>query len=169
MIGQSADHISGNKLPSLGKMLQYVLHLKESSPVTTPLKKHLSDAVDEVQLIWSRAGIKTVTKQNAIMRLKKEYDNSAKTKHVYLILEKNVKYLLKLYQSYGIYGLQMRFRRSKKIRYCQRRGKLKTYYFMKTSRVQEKVLLKGKMHCVRKAFKNDKKNLPDQLLSPVEQ
>ena len=62
LIGQSADHISGNKLPLLGQILQYVLHLKESSPVTTPLKNHLSDAVDEVLLIWSRAGIKTETK-----------------------------------------------------------------------------------------------------------
>ena len=48
LIGQSADQISGNKLSLLGKILQYVLHLKESSPVTTPLKNHLSDAVDEV-------------------------------------------------------------------------------------------------------------------------
>ena len=75
LIGQSADHISENKLPLLGQIFQYVLHLKESSPVTTPLKNHLSNAVDEVLLIWSRAGIKTVTKQNPIMRLKKEYDN----------------------------------------------------------------------------------------------
>ena len=74
LIGQSADHIVGNKLPLLGQILQYVLHLKESSPVTTPLKNHLFDAVDEVVLIWSRAGIKTVTKQNAIMRLKKQYE-----------------------------------------------------------------------------------------------
>ena len=42
--------------------------------VTTPLKNHPSNAVDEVLLIWSRAGIKTVTRQNAIMLLKKEYD-----------------------------------------------------------------------------------------------
>ena len=61
LIGQSAGHISGNKLPLLGKILQYVLHLKESLPVTTPLKNHLSDAVDEVLLIWSCTGIKTVT------------------------------------------------------------------------------------------------------------
>ena len=39
------------------------------------MKNHLSDAVNEVLLIWSHAGIKTVTKQNAIMQLKKEYDN----------------------------------------------------------------------------------------------
>ena len=76
LTGKSADHISGNKLSLLGQTLQYVLHLKESSPVTTPLKSHLFDAVDKVLLIWSRAGIKSVglTKQNAIMRLKKEYD-----------------------------------------------------------------------------------------------
>ena len=60
--------------PCLGKYFQYVLYLKESSPVTTPLKNHLSDAVDEVLLIWSCARIKTVTKQNAIMRLKKQYE-----------------------------------------------------------------------------------------------
>ena len=59
LIGQSAEHISGNKLPLLGQILQYVLHLKELSPVTTPLKNHLYHAVDEVLLIWSRAGIKT--------------------------------------------------------------------------------------------------------------
>ena len=52
LIGQSADHISGNKLPLLGQILQYVLHLKESSPVITPLKNNLSDAVDEVLFIW---------------------------------------------------------------------------------------------------------------------
>ena len=73
MIGQSADHIGGNKLSLLGQILQYVLHLKESSPITTPLKNHLCDAVHEVLLVWSRAGIKTVTKQNAIMQLKKQY------------------------------------------------------------------------------------------------
>ena len=75
LIGQSADHISENKLPLLGQILQHILHLKELSPVTTSLKNHLSDAVDEVLLIWSCAEIKTVTKQNAIMRLKKEYEN----------------------------------------------------------------------------------------------
>ena len=32
-------------------ILQYVLQSKKSSPVTTPLKNHLSDAVDEVLLI----------------------------------------------------------------------------------------------------------------------
>ena len=51
LIEQSADHIDGNKLPLLGQILQYVLHVKESSPVTTPLKNHLSDAVDEVLFI----------------------------------------------------------------------------------------------------------------------
>ena len=39
------------------------------------MKNHLSDAVYEVLLIWSRAGIKTITKQNAITQLKKKYDN----------------------------------------------------------------------------------------------
>ena len=37
---------------------------------------------------------------------------------------------------------------------------------MKTNGTQEKVSLKGKMHCIRKAFKNAKKDLPYQLLSP---
>ena len=37
--------------------------------------------------------------------------------------------------------------------------------FMKTSGTQEKVPLEGKMHCI-KAFKNTKKDLPGQLLSP---
>ena len=74
LIGQSADHIGGNKLPLLRQTLQHVLHLKELSPVTTPLKIHLYDAVDEVLLIWSCAGIKTVTKQNAIMRLKERFE-----------------------------------------------------------------------------------------------
>ena len=74
LIWQSADHIGGNKLPLLGQILQYVLHLKESSPVTTLLKNHLSDAVEEVLLILSRTGIKTVSKQNAIMWLKKQYE-----------------------------------------------------------------------------------------------
>ena len=74
LIGQSADHIGGNKQPLIGQILQYFLHLKESSSVSTPLKNHLCYAADEVLLIWSRAGIKTVTKQNAIMRLKKQYE-----------------------------------------------------------------------------------------------
>ena len=74
LIEQSADHIGGNKLPFLGQILQCVLNLKESSPVTIPLKNHLSDAVDEVLFTWSRAGTKTITKQNAIMRLKKQYE-----------------------------------------------------------------------------------------------
>ena len=47
-IGQNADHNDGNKLPLLGQILRYVLHVKESSPVSSPLKNHLSDAVDEV-------------------------------------------------------------------------------------------------------------------------
>ena len=38
------------------------------------MKSYLSDAVDEVLLIWSRAGIKTVTYQNAKIRLKKQYE-----------------------------------------------------------------------------------------------
>ena len=71
LIGQSAYHISGNRLPLLGQILQYVMHLKEFSPITTPLKNHPSDAVDKVLLIWSCAGIKIVTKKNSIMRLKK--------------------------------------------------------------------------------------------------
>ena len=37
---------------------------------------------------------------------------------------------------------------------------------MKTSETQEKVPLEGKMLCIRKAFKNAKKGLHDQLLSP---
>ena len=38
------------------------------------MRKHLSDAIDEVLLIWSRAGIKTMTKINALKRLTKDYD-----------------------------------------------------------------------------------------------
>ena len=74
LIGRSEDHISGNKLPLLGQILRYVLHLKEVSSITTPVKKHLSDAIDEVLLIWSRAGIKTMTKINALKRLTKDYN-----------------------------------------------------------------------------------------------
>ena len=37
---------------------------------------------------------------------------------------------------------------------------------MKTSKTQEKMPLEGKMLCIRKAFKNAKKGLHDQLLSP---
>ena len=37
---------------------------------------------------------------------------------------------------------------------------------MKTSETQEKMPLEGKMLCIRKAFKNAKKGLHDQLLSP---
>ena len=93
-------------------------------------------------------------------------NSSAKTKYVHLILEENGKYLLKLYQSYGDIGASDAIQMIQKIRCCQRRGKLKIYFFMKTSRAHEKMSLEGKMHCIRKAFKNAKKDLPDQLLSP---
>ena len=43
LIEQSADHISGNKLPLLRQILQYVLHLKESLPITT-LKCRIQNA-----------------------------------------------------------------------------------------------------------------------------
>ena len=74
LIGRSAEHISGNKLPLLSQVLQYVLNLKETTPINTPIKNHLSGAVDKVLLIWSKAGIKTITRINAIKRLQNEYD-----------------------------------------------------------------------------------------------
>ena len=169
LIGQSADHIGGNKLPFLGQILQYLLHLRESSPVTTPLKNHLSDAVDKILLIWSRARSKTVTKQNELMRLKMQYEKCqqlCKNKARSFDLGKKREIFAEIYQSFGILGLEMQFRRPKKVRFCQRREKLKMYFFTKTSETQEKVPLEGKMLCIRKAFKNSKKSLHDQLLSP---
>ena len=74
LIGRSAPHISGNKPPLLKQVLQHVLHLKESSSSSTPLKNHFSAAVDEVLLIWSKAGIQTMRKRSVLRRLQKEYD-----------------------------------------------------------------------------------------------
>ena len=169
LIGQSADHINGNKLLLLGKILHYVLHLKELSPVTAPLKNHLSYAVDKVLLICSRAGIETVTKQNAIMQLKKEYDNwqqlcKNKTRLTDPGRKREIfaEALSKLWDIGALDTIQI----IQKIECCQNKGKLKIYFFMKTSRAQEKVSLEGKMHCIRKVFKYAKKDLPDQLLSP---
>ena len=109
LIGRSEDHISGNKLPLLGQILLYVLHLKEVSSITTPVRKHLSDAIDEVLLIWSRAGIKTMTKINALKRLTKDYDTwlqLCKNKTRASDPGENEKSLLKLHLFYGILGLQ---------------------------------------------------------------
>ena len=74
LIGRSTPHISGNKLPLLKQVLQHVLHLKESLSSTTPLKNHFSAAIDEVSLIWSKAGIQTMPKRNVLRRLQKEYN-----------------------------------------------------------------------------------------------
>ena len=74
LIGRSTPHISGNKLPLLKQVLQHVLYLKESSSSTTPLKNHFSAAIDEVLLIWSKAGIQTMPKRNVLRRLQKEYN-----------------------------------------------------------------------------------------------
>ena len=93
-------------------------------------------------------------------------NNSAKTKHVHLMLEENVKYFAEALSKLWDIGASDAIQTIQKIRCCQRRGKLKIYFFMKTSRTQEKVSLEGKMHCIRKTFKNAKKDLPDQLLSP---
>ena len=43
--------------------------------------------------------------------------------------------------------------------------KAEDIFFMKTSGMQEKLSLEGKKHYIKKAFKNVKKDLPDQLLS----
>ena len=49
--GRSTPHISGNKLPLLKLVLQHVLHLKESSSSTTPLKNHFSAVLYSQQRI----------------------------------------------------------------------------------------------------------------------
>ena len=93
-------------------------------------------------------------------------NNSAKTKHVDLILEENVKYLLKLYQSYRVIGASDAIQTIQKNKMLSKERKAEDIFFMKTSRAQEKVPLEGKMHYIRKAFKNAKEDLPNQLLSP---
>ena len=54
---------------------------------------------------------------------------------------------------------------TQKSKILSKERKAEDTFFMKTSKMQEKVLLEGKMLCIRKAFKNAKKGLHDQLLS----
>ena len=153
----------------LAIVLQYVLHLKESSPGTNPLKNNLTDAVDEVPLIWYRAGSKTVTKQNAIMRLKKEYkwQQLCKNKTCSSDSEKKCEIFAEALSKLWDIGAPDVIQTVQKNKMLSKERKAEDiFFFMKTSGTQEKVSLEGKMHCIRKAFKKAKKDLLGQFLSP---
>ena len=116
--------------------------------VTTPLKNHPSNAVDEVLLIWSRAGIKTVTRQNAIMLLKKEYDkwqllckNKTRSSDPEKKREIFAKALLKVWDIGAPNAIQTI---QKKIRFYQRKGKLKIYFFYEDQWNARKGVIEGK-------------------------
>lgn len=68
LVGPSQEAIAGSKLPTLRQVMQYVLHLRESSARNVTVKLHIQNAVDEVMALWLLAGIKTITKVNAIKR-----------------------------------------------------------------------------------------------------
>ena len=52
----------------------HILICSEEMTSTNPLKNHFSAAIDEVLLIWSKAGIQTMPKRNVLRRLQKEYN-----------------------------------------------------------------------------------------------
>ena len=132
------------------------------------MKNHLSDAVDEVLLIWSRAGIKIVTKQNAIMRLKKQYKkwqqlckNKTRSSDPGRKREIFAEALSKL-RDIGASDAIQTIQKSKIL--SKERKVEDIYFFVKTSKTQEKVPLEGKMLCLRKALKTAKKGFARSIV-----
>ena len=74
LIGKSELRISGGKLPTLGQVLRYLLHMKEMSSKTSPLSVHISTVVDQVLPFWKMAGVETITNRSAEERLKKDFN-----------------------------------------------------------------------------------------------
>ena len=74
LIGKSESQISGGKLPTLGRVLRYLLHLKEMSSKTSLLSVHISTVVDQVLPFWKMAGVETITNRSAEERLKKDFN-----------------------------------------------------------------------------------------------
>ena len=71
LLGNSIDAIPHNKLPTLGAVLMHVLYLKETGKPNTSIDSYLRSAAEEVPLIWSKGGIKTITQNNAVQQLTK--------------------------------------------------------------------------------------------------
>ena len=75
LIGNSIDVTPHNKLPTLGTLLRHVLYLKESGKLNTSIDFYLRSAAEEVLLIWSKGGIKTITQNNTVQQLTKIWNN----------------------------------------------------------------------------------------------
>ena len=75
LIGNSIDAIAHNKLPTLGTVLRHVLYLKETDKSNTLKDSYLRSAAEEVLLIWSKGGIKTISQNNAVQQLTKIWNN----------------------------------------------------------------------------------------------
>ena len=75
LIGNSINAIPHNKLPTLGTVLRHVLYLKETGKPNTSIDSCLRSAAEEVLLIWSKEGIKTITQNNAVQQLTKIWNN----------------------------------------------------------------------------------------------
>ena len=73
LIGPSIESIGGSKLPTLKQVLQYVLHLRETSPRNTPVKWHIEMAVEKVTIFWLFAGISMIKKQNTKAKLERSW------------------------------------------------------------------------------------------------
>lgn len=70
LIGHPARTISGSKLPTLRQVMQVLLHKKNPSSYKK-LQDNFGDVVDRIITFWQMAGIKTITKQNCVIRLDK--------------------------------------------------------------------------------------------------
>ena len=58
LIGKSKSRISGGKLPTLGQVLRFMLHLKEMPSKTSLLSIQISAVVDQALPFWKMAGLK---------------------------------------------------------------------------------------------------------------
>ena len=56
-------------------MLRHVLYLKETGKPHTSIDSYLRSEAEEVFLIWSKGGIKTITQNNAVQQLTKIWNN----------------------------------------------------------------------------------------------
>ena len=74
LIGATETRISGSKLPTFGQVLRYLTHLKEMSSDRSLLRSNISCVVQKFLSFWSMAGIKTIHKRSAEIRLRKDHD-----------------------------------------------------------------------------------------------
>ena len=63
LIGNSKESVSGMKLPTIGQIFQYVLHVQEISLGSHPVKSSIFHAVGQVFPLWLMPGIKTLDRQ----------------------------------------------------------------------------------------------------------